>query len=199
MDPTPPAQGDWPVFPPPRCGRCNFGSRAFSRPEAAGLLRESAARWQQVLTDPDTTGQRVGALSWSPLEHGCHVRDMCLLFHQRLDAVLGPSAAAPGAGEPAAAPAEFPVLYRDEDPGRAAEELGRAAEELARRLERLTGDDWDRGDTRFPGARLTVDFFTRHLLHDIVHDLCEVLRAGRRAGGNTAPGSGPRREKERSS
>lgn len=60
-----------------------------------------------------------------------------------------------------------------------AQELGRAAEDLARRLATLTADDWDRDDPRLADPRLTVDFFTRHLLHDIAHDLAEAMRDNR--------------------
>ncbi|MGC9438871.1 hypothetical protein [Streptomyces sp. WG5] len=68
-----------------------------------------------------------------------------------------------------------------------AEELGRAAEALAHRLAALTADDWDRDDPRLADPRLTVDFFTRHLLHDIAHDLAEAVRddsAAEARGGN---------------
>lgn len=58
-------------------------------------------------------------------------------------------------------------------------ELGRAAEALARRLATLTADDWDRDDPRLADPQLTVDFFTRHLLHDIAHDLPEAMRDNR--------------------
>lgn len=65
--------------------------------------------------------------------------------------------------------------YRDEEPQHVAEELGWAAEALARRLAMLTTDDWNRADPCLADPRLTVDFFTRHLLHDIAHGLAEVV------------------------
>lgn len=163
-------------LPLPRCHRCDFADRPFERETAGAVLRAYAVRWQRVLADPRTTSRPVGALAWSPLEHACHVRDMCLLFHQRLDTTLGT-----GRGplpDPAVSGGHLPGLYRDEDPRRVAGELGRAARALALRLAALTAADWDHDDPRFPGERLTVDFFTRHLLHDIAHDLGEVLRAG---------------------
>lgn len=178
-----PSRSPLATFPPPRCSRCDFGARSFERGAAGEALREYAARWQRVLTDPGTTERRVGVLAWSPLEHGCHVRDMCVLFHHRLDATLGApggSSAPPSAAVPTPAAAQgldVPGLYRDEDPRQVREELGRAAEALARRFEGLADADWERRDPRFPDDCLTVDFFTRHFLHDIAHDLGEVLRA----------------------
>jgi hypothetical protein len=96
---------------------------------------------------------------------------MCLLFHLRLDAMLGIAPSGPDTGRP-----DTGQRYRDEAPRRVAQELGWAAETLARRLAGLRDDDWDRGDPGLADARLTVDFFTRHLLHDIAHDLAEVRR-----------------------
>ncbi|MEU6658097.1 hypothetical protein [Streptomyces sp. NPDC046821] len=102
---------------------------------------------------------------------------MCLLFHTRLDAILSQSLIAPrwsaGGG------ADSARRYRDEAPRQVAEELGRAAEALASRLSGLTSDDWEHDDPHLADPRLTVDFFTRHLLHDIAHDLAEAVHASK--------------------
>ncbi|MFG3016542.1 DinB family protein [Streptomyces cinerochromogenes] len=174
--------------PLPDCRQCGFRSHLIRQDAIADALREYAAAWQGTLRDPALGDRRTGVPAWTPLECGCHVRDMCLLFHTRLDAILGQSGiapipalgATPGASEDR--PDDTPH-YRDEEPRHVAEELGRAAEALARRLARLTTDDWHRDDPRLGDPRLTVDFFTRHLLHDIVHDLAE---AGHDAGADTA-------------
>lgn len=150
----------------------------------AEALREVASCWQRLLRDPRLGTRRMGVPAWSPLERGCHVRDMCLLFHFRLDAILGEATIAPGravgaeARAPVVHPPEAVPYYRDEEPSLVAEELGRAAEALAHRLAGLTADDWARDDPRLADPLLTVDFLTRHLLHDITHDLAEAVRRG---------------------
>lgn len=113
--------------------------------------------------------------AWSPLEHGCHVRDMCLLFHRRIDALLGtaPPAAPPPGGT------ELPPRYRDEDARQVSVELCWAAKALAGRLAALTADDWEREDPRLPDLRSTVDFLTRHFLHEVFHNLSEVSHGAR--------------------
>ncbi|MGW0964059.1 DinB family protein [Streptomyces gelaticus] len=179
----------------PDCDRCGFTSCLVRRGTVVGLLRKYATEWQRVLTGPGLDGRRVGVPHWSPLEHGCHVRDMCLLFHKRLDAIFETTPIAPDHRTapdvgPAAERPDAVRRYRDEEPRQVAEELGWAAEALARRLATLTADDWDRDGTRLADSRLTVDFFTRHLLHDIAHDLAEVQRGDRsdRARPETAAG-----------
>ncbi|MGY3676742.1 DinB family protein [Streptomyces sp. TE33382] len=168
----------------PDCDRCGFTSGLVGHGTVAGLLRKYAEGWQRVLTDPGLDGRRAGVPHWSSLEHGCHVRDMCLLFHKRLDAIFGTTPIAPhhrtvpDAGPTAERP-EVVRRYRDEEPRKVAEELRRAAEVLARRLATLTADDWDRDGTGLAHSGLTVVFFTRHLLHDIAHDLAEVRRGDR--------------------
>lgn len=109
---------------------------------------------------------------------------MCLLFHKRIDAIFETTPIAPDHRTapdvgPAAERPDAVRRYRDEEPRQVAEELGWAAEALARRLATLTADDWDRDGTGLADSRLTVDFFTRHLLHDIAHDLAEVQRGDR--------------------
>ncbi|WP_055524403.1 hypothetical protein [Streptomyces graminilatus] len=168
----------------PDCRDCGFTSDPIGHDVIADVLRQYTAGWQRFLRDPGSGGRCAGLPAWSPLERGCHVRDMCLLFHIRLDAILGQSPIAPrlSAGAESGASADRPDTgprYRDEEPRQVAQELGCAAEALARRLAMLTADDWDRDDPRLADPRLTVDFFTRHLLHDIAHDLAEVLRDGR--------------------
>ncbi|MEV0603119.1 hypothetical protein AB0I82_28040 [Streptomyces sp. NPDC050315] len=166
-------------LPLPDCARCGHVSRLVGQDKVAELLREYAAEWQRLLIDPELGERSVGVPAWSPLEHGCHVRDMCLLFHVRLDAMLGTASEQSSASSALNAP-DAARRYRDEAPRQVAEELGRAAEALARRLAALTAEQWDRDDPRLADPRLTVDFFTRHLLHDIAHDLAEVLRGPER-------------------
>ncbi|MEV0177170.1 hypothetical protein AB0I00_39460 [Streptomyces sp. NPDC050803] len=154
-------------LPPPDCDRCGFTSQAAGRGQVAHLLRTYATQWQLLLAHPaHPARRRAGTPGWSPLEHGCHARDMCLLFHSRLDAILdiAPSRVGPIS--------ELP--YRDENPDRVSRELAGAAETLARRLAAFTADDWDRADPGLADPRLTVGFFTRHLLHDLAHGLVEA-------------------------
>lgn len=108
---------------------------------------------------------------------------MCLLFDQQLSAMLGfAPMTVRAAGEQG-----LPPRYRDEDAGRVREELGRASETLAGHLAGLTADDWGHRDPRLPELGLTVDYLTRHLLHDIVHDLPGLPRRTRECSTHAEP------------
>ncbi|GAA3975790.1 hypothetical protein GCM10022384_27490 [Streptomyces marokkonensis] len=118
-------------LPSPDCRRCGFTFDLVRQGAVTDTLQEYAGRWQRLLRTPGLSNRRTGTLPWSPLESDCHVRDMCLLFHTRLNAILGRSAIAPmlstGMHTDAAR------RYRDEEPQQVADELGRAAEALVRR------------------------------------------------------------------
>ncbi len=111
--------------PLPDCRHCGFRTHLISQDAIADALREYATAWQRVLRDPRLSGRRAGVPAWSALECGCHVRDMCLLFHTRLDAILGQSPNAPSAraavtsGAAADRPDSAPAL-----PGRGAPARG---------------------------------------------------------------------------
>ena len=50
-------------------------------------LANTAMTWSEVLARGDA-GERPAPDVWSPLEYGCHVRDVHVLFAQRLRAML---------------------------------------------------------------------------------------------------------------
>ncbi len=76
----------------PRAARApSAGSTLSSLPaeSVARLLRSNADAWQDVLRRPAAElRRRPAADRWSPLEYACHVRDVCVLYHQRLGLML---------------------------------------------------------------------------------------------------------------
>ncbi|QNP68703.1 hypothetical protein IAG44_03985 [Streptomyces roseirectus] len=167
---------------PPACPRCAFDPATCDRHTAPDLLRDTTTDWQHVLAGPDVTRSCAGTPAWTVLEHGCHVRDMCLLFRRQLDTMLGE----PRNIAPSSEVTNSPTRYCDEDARQVAGELGRAATALADRLTALTADDWEREDPRLPDLRLTLGVLTRHLLHDIRHSLHDARRGIRAPDARTA-------------
>ena len=135
------------------------------------LVRGNAASWQDVLAGPDVRRRpRPGV--WSPLEYGCHVRDVFRLFERRLQLMLAeedPLFA--NWDQDATAVAE---RYDEQDPALVAAELLEAAEVRASSFAALAEDQWDRPGRRSDGVAFTIRSFGRYLVHDPVHHLADV-------------------------
>ena len=94
---------------------------------------------------------------WSPLEYGCHVRDVLRLYDERLGLMLTlDEPHYPNWDQNETAVAD---RYGEQDPAAVAAELQRAAEAIAARFEGVSGDQWQRTGVRSDGARFTVEEF----------------------------------------
>lgn len=136
------------------------------------MVRANAAEWQVVLTGPGDARLRPSAGKWSPLEYGCHVRDVLRLYDYRLRLMLtqvGPQY--PNWDQDATALADH---YDQQTPAVVADELAKAAETVASRFESLSAEQWARTGSRSDGAHFTVETFGRYFVHDPVHHLYDV-------------------------
>lgn len=157
-----------------RCSECGFDGSTVPGASVAGRLRECTVQWQDVLARP-TARERPRPDVWSPLEYGCHVRDVCVLFDHRLGQMLtesDPAFANWDQDETAVA-----GRYETQDPAVVRGELTAAAAALAERFDSVAGADWQRTGRRSDGANFTVDTFARYFLHDVVHHLHDVAEA----------------------
>ena len=126
-----------------RCGECGFAYDVSAAPWAGREIRAGAAELAAILTD-GTAGlaARREPARWSPLEYGCHVRDMLVVQRERLLAARRldrPVAEPMGRDERAELDG-----YAGQDPADVARQLGDAALLLAGDLARLGDPDWDR-------------------------------------------------------
>jgi hypothetical protein len=109
---------------------------------------------------------------WSPLEYGCHVRDVFRVFDQRLQLMIDePDPLFANWDQDATALTD---RYWEQDPVVVSRDLLEAADEIARRFAGVNEAQWTRTGRRSDGARFTVDSFARYFLHDIVHHLHDV-------------------------
>ena len=58
-----------------RCDDCGFDASVFDASQTGPAVRDLSERWRVVLARPDV-GVRPRPDVWSPLEYGCHVRDV---------------------------------------------------------------------------------------------------------------------------
>lgn len=164
---------DWTWVLDRRCVECGYDAAAVPRAEVSNRLSECADAWVRVL-HRDGAGRRSSPDVWSPLEYGCHVRDVCRLYLERLDLMLTTDDPLyPNWDQDATAVEQ---RYAEQDAGVVSDELAGAATALADRFAGLSGDEWQRPGRRSDGASFTVDTFARYFLHDVVHHLSDVNR-----------------------
>jgi hypothetical protein len=109
---------------------------------------------------------------WSPLEYGCHVRDVFRLFDMRLDLMLSlDQPTFDNWDQDATAIVE---RYDRQDPHTVRRELATSGDMLADRFDAVSGSEWRRVGFRSDGAQFTVESFGRYLLHDPIHHLWDV-------------------------
>ena len=138
---------------------------------SADRLRDAAPRWAAVLSRADVTA-RPAPQTWSALEYGCHVRDVCTIFDQRAQLMLSqhdPMFANWDQDQTA-----IDERYWTQSPQRVSEELGSAAVHAAATFAAVGDTEWTRSGRRSNGSVFTVDSLGRYFLHDVVHHLHDV-------------------------
>ncbi|MFI6165394.1 DinB family protein [Nocardia sp. NPDC051052] len=157
------------------CADCGFDPATIDYADVPPLTRESASRFAEVLARPDAR-VRPDDSTWSPLEYGAHVRDVCRLFDVRLQQILRgttdgtvPRFANWDQDETAVSD-----RYGEQDPARVATELAEAADVVARSFESVPPAERDRSGERSDGAIFTVESFARYFIHDLVHHVHDV-------------------------
>lgn len=150
------------------CPECGFDAAGVRPEDVAGLLRANTAEWARILARPEAdVRRRPSPTVWSPLEYGCHVRDVHVLYLERLELMLtedGPHY--PNWDQDETALAE---RYHEADPSVVARELRVAADALAARFDTVAGEQWDRTGYRSDGAEFTVRTFATYFIHDPIH------------------------------
>jgi hypothetical protein len=153
------------------CPDCGIDVSSFAREQISGMLTANAAAWPRALGEPDAE-RRPRPDKWSPLEYGCHVRDVFRLYDHRLQLMLTEDDPLfPNWDQDETAVAD---KYGEQDPRTVAAELTAAGAALADRFATVSGETWQRPGRRSDGAAFTVETFGRYLVHDPVHHLYDV-------------------------
>jgi DinB superfamily len=166
-----PDDKDWTWVLQRACPDCGFDAATVPGPQVAARLRASAARWPAVFGRVNVS-VRPAPRVWSPMEYGCHVRDVCRLFESRLD--LMRSQVDPefeNWDQDATAVAD---AYDAQDPAVVSRELSAAAESVAAAFDDVGDGDWQRTGRRSNGSVFTIETLGRYFLHDVTHHLHDV-------------------------
>jgi hypothetical protein len=171
-----PDDKDWTWVLQRPCPECGFEASSIAREEVADLIRDNAHAWQEVFTSREDLRERLRPDIWSPLEYGCHVRDVFRLYDYRLGLMLNEDDPTyPNWDQDSTAVEEH---YAEQDPQQVIIELFLAAQALAASFAKLEDEQWERTGNRSDGARFTVESFARYLVHDPVHHLHDVTKTG---------------------
>ena len=154
-----------------RCPDCGFDAAAFDPTATGAAVRDLAQRWSAVLKRADAT-VRPRADVWSPLEYGCHVRDVFRLFDARV--AMMTSQVDPQFANWDQDKTAVDDDYGSQSPTVVANELVSAAEALAARFDAVRADEWQRRGVRSDGSVFTVATIAQYLMHDPVHHLWDV-------------------------
>ncbi|WP_374025863.1 DinB family protein [Mycobacterium sp. HNNTM2301] len=159
------------------CADCDFTyelDQVLSAPES---IRQLAGQVAAILqSDAVNLRCRPDLATWSPLEYGCHIRDVLLVQRER---VL--------AGRRCAGAECLPMGreervehdgYNEQNPADVARQLLDAALLFANVLARLTAEDWDRTVVyNYPEIRTrSLKWLAVHTLHDVQHHFYDIRR-----------------------
>ena len=162
---------DWTWVLERPCPECGFEAAAHDVSQLPDLLDATSSSWSRVLGRGDVSRRpRPGV--WSPLEYGCHVRDVHLLFAERVRLMLAEDGPTFANWDQDATAVERD--YGRQDPAAVAVELAAAARAVATLYASVTDATRGRQGLRSNGDEFTVESLGRYHLHDVVHHLHDV-------------------------
>lgn len=162
---------DWTWVVERPCAECGFDPAAQGLADLPRLVHDTAMTWSEVLARGDVGGRPAPGV-WSPLEYGCHVRDVHVLFAQRLRAMLDEDEPTFANWDQDATAVESD--YGSQDAATVAVELIEAAGTVAGIYATVTEATKHRPGVRSNGDRFTVETLGSYHLHDVVHHLHDV-------------------------
>lgn len=159
-----------------RCAECGFTYVLDQAPAAASGITDGVAEMAALLARRSETRRRRDPVVWSPLEYGCHLRDVLLVQRERvLEARRSdcPSFSPMGRDERVEHDG-----YGAQDPHDVARQLTDAAQLFANVLGRLSPGEWDRTVRYNYPAPLErpLRWVAVHTLHEVRHHLLDVQR-----------------------
>ncbi|WP_332643306.1 DinB family protein [Aeromicrobium sp.] len=162
---------DWTWVLSQKCPECGLTASDVVPTEIGAQVRADLPRWAAVLARPDVR-DRPSPDVWSPHEYACHVRDVYVLFAERVEMMLDrDDPMFPNWDQDATA---IEHNYAAQDPEDVAEELTAAGDVIARVFDNVAADSWDRTGRRSDGSAFTVATLGQYFMHDIVHHLHDV-------------------------
>lgn len=159
------------------CADCDFTYELDQALSARESIRQLAGQVAAILqSDAIDLRRRPDPATWSPLEYGCHIRDVLLVQRER--ALAGrrtDGAECPPMGREERVEHDG---YNEQDPDDVARQLLDAAALFTNVLARVTAEDWDRTVVyNYPETHTrSLRWLAVHTVHDVQHHLCDMRR-----------------------
>lgn len=160
---------DWTFVITDGCRQCGYVPHDVT--ETARRLADLPGRWSKALERPNATIRPQEGI-WSPVEYGCHSRDLIEVLGERIELILGGDRPtfANYDGEAEVVSGRF----WEADPAELAQQIASETERTISIYQRVTEGDWDRKGLRGDGKAMTIADLSRYLLHDLEHHLVDV-------------------------
>ncbi|MVA74839.1 DinB family protein [Auraticoccus sp. F435] len=164
---------DWTWVLRQPCAECGFDPAEVRRTALPQRILAATGTVADALAGADVRRRRDPS-TWSVLEYGAHVRDVCRVMAGRLALLLSrddPEFA--DWDQDATAVAE---RYAEQDPARVAVELREAADRLSAAFADVPEDAWQRPGRRSNGSVFITWTLGLYALHDLEHHVADVTR-----------------------
>lgn len=154
-----------------QCPECGVTSSDVAVASIGDRLRADLPLWVAVLERPDAR-VRPSAEVWSPAEYACHVRDVFVLFGERIQLMLDED-------DPEFANWDQDVTavednYAGQDPLVVSTELVEAGRVAADVFDAIPPAAHGRTGRRSNGSRFTVETLSQYFWHDVAHHLADI-------------------------
>ena len=162
---------DWTWVLERPCPDCGLAAGEVDPADVGARVLADLPRWEAVLTRAEAR-ERPAPGTWSPTEYACHVRDVFILFEERIRLMLeedDPLFANWDQDETALADD-----YAAQLPSEVSTQLVVAGRAIAATFDAVPADAWDRVGRRSNGSVFTVATLAQYFLHDVVHHLHDV-------------------------
>jgi hypothetical protein len=162
---------DWTWVLDESCPECGFVAADVAAADVGAIVRDQLPRWEVVLRRVEAR-VRPEPTTWSPTEYACHVRDVFILFADRVRLILAEQ-------DPQFANWDQDATALEDDyasqlPSEVSTELVVAGQAAAELFDTIPADALGRSGRRSNGSEFTVESLLQYFLHDVVHHLHDV-------------------------
>jgi len=160
-----------------QCEECGFEYDLSDAPAAGPAIVEGVGEFAGMLSNRAANLRtRRQPQTWSPLEYGCHLRDVLLVQRERVLAarrIHRPSFDPMGRDERVEHDG-----YAEQDAGDVVRQLTDAAHLIANVLSRLGAEDWERSVMyNYPKQfERSLRWVAVHTMHEVRHHLLDIRR-----------------------